>query len=259
MFETVIAAMLRHKQIVLAAIVLTALAGYVMPPAVQVAQATSFGEDLASSIIDPLVGGNDDDEEDEEDDNDGVDQELDQEQEQNQEATNNVEQNNDQSERNVQANDLETGDATATVTQSNDADQTVAAESSAAARAAGGESEADGGDGGCDCHKHKKHHGGDGSDGGDASSSADATAIADSVARATGIQDNDNEATVTQDTSIHDVDLSNNVEFGDDTNRQVAIPIIDQDQRQANIAAQLGIDLDIGSGFTVTGFTNTDD
>ncbi len=68
------------------------------------------------------------------------------------------------------------------------------------------------------------------------SAESQADAIIDATATATGIQgDQSNTADVDQDSSIHDVDLSNNVVFGDDTNTQVAIPISDIDQRAANL------------------------
>jgi Ca2+-binding RTX toxin-like protein len=38
---------------------------------------------------------------------------------------------------------------------------------------------------------------------------------------------------------------NNDVTFGDDTNEQIAVPITTQDQRAANLAEQLGLDVDI--------------
>jgi hypothetical protein len=275
MFETVIAAMLKHKQIVFAAIAVTALIGYIAPPAVQVAQAQSFGESLVDSILGTDdTNGDDDVTEEDNDDNQEIDQDLDQENDQdadqNEEATQTVNQPNDQSEEANQANVFETGDNAASASQDNDNEQTVASEATAAA-----ESATAGGDGGsdndkcCDHHdgKKSKHHDGkddccgssSGGNGGDAASDTDATA----VSTATGTQDNDNAITQNLDSSIHDVTATNTANFGDDTNRPVAIPIIDQDQdidqRAANLAAQLGVNFDFESGFTNTGFTNTDD
>jgi hypothetical protein len=243
-----------------AAIAVTALVGGVLPPAVQVAYAVD-GRELAQSVLDSVFGGGDDDDAaaadtDDDggddssttgDDNQRIDQTADQEndQEQDQDAEQEVEQNNDQSETNIQANELDTGDNTATVVQSNDAEQEVAAAADAAAEAEA-ESEAEDGSGGHHDGKHKKHH--DSHDGSDdiTSSVADAEAIANAAAEATGIQDQDNTANIDQDSSIHDVDLSNNVRFGDDTNEQVAIPIIDQDQdqRAANLALQAAANID---------------
>jgi hypothetical protein len=241
MFETVIAAMLKHKQGIFAAIAVTALIGYIAPPAAQFAQAQSLGEDIASDVLDSVFGGGDEAETAATDGGVSGDdnQNIEQTQEQEQEAEQEVDQESDQSETNVQANDLETGDNTATVTQSNDADQTVAAEATAAAESLT--------EGGCcddDHHdKHKKHHSSDsGSDSGGTSSETEAEANA----AAEGTQDNDNIATVDQDSRIHDVDLSNNVAFGDDENTQVAIPIIDQDQRADQRAANLDLDIDYG-------------
>jgi hypothetical protein len=257
MFETVIAAMLKHKQLVLAAIVVTALSGMVVQPIIPVAQA-QLGSDIASDVLDSVFGDGDDDaaaaDEDDGgdsttqgDDSQNIDQDADQENEQEQEAEQEVEQNNDQSETNVQANELDTGDNTATVTQANAAEQDVDASADAAA-AAEAESEAESEDDD-DNHdgKDKKHHysGSSDSDSDTTSSVADAEAIANAAAEATGIINQENDADVTQDSSIHDVDLSNNVQFGDDTNEQIAIPIIDQDQRAANLAIQAAANLDL--------------
>jgi hypothetical protein len=251
--------MLKHKQGIFAAIAVTALVGGVLPPAIQVAQAQGVdGGELAQSVLDSVFGSRDGDEAAEADDDGGddssttgddnqrIDQTADQEndQEQDQDAEQEVEQNNDQSETNIQANELDTGANTATVAQSNDADQDVAA--AAEASDADAESEAkDIDDGGH--HKDSKHghHDHDGSDSDTTTSSAEA--IVRATAEATGIVDQDNDATVRQDSSIHDVDLSNNVNFGDDTNEQVAIPIIDQDQdqRAANLAVQAAANLDL--------------
>jgi hypothetical protein len=234
--------MLKHKTGIFAAIAVTALIGYIVPTAAQVqfAQAQSLGEDIAGDVLDSVFGDGDDDGADDGAETSDDSQSIAQTQEQEQEAEQEVDQENDQSETNIQANDLETGDNSATVTQSNDADQTVAAEATAAAESLTS--------GGCcddDHHdKHKKHHSSDsGSDSGGTSS----TTAAEATAAAEGTQDNDNIATVDQDSRIHDVDLSNNVEFGDDTNEQVAIPIIDQDQdqRAANLAVQAAANLDL--------------
>jgi hypothetical protein len=262
MFETVIAAMLKHKQIVFAAVAVTALSGLVMAPVSfsQYAQA-QLGSDIANSVLDSVFGGGDDDEEaaaeddgDEQgDDNQNIDQTNEQENDQEQEAEQEVDQESDQSETNVQANELDTGANTATVAQSNDADQDVAA--AAEASDADADSDASDEDHG-DHHKDKKHHHSDGSDSDTTTSSAEA--IVSATAEATGIVDQDNDATVDQDSSIHDVDLSNNVAFGDDTNTQIAVPIIDQDQRAANLAEQRAANLDIEEnnvvpyGFTIT-------
>jgi hypothetical protein len=258
MFETVIAAMLKHKQIVFATIAVAALSGMVIAPATQVAQA-QLGRDIARDVLDSVFGdgGDEDDEEaaatedQSGDDNQDIDQTQDQSNEQDQEAEQDVDQESDQSETNIQANELDTGDNTATVAQSNDAEQDVAAaaEASDASASSSAEDDDDGHD------KHKKKHHSDGSDSDTTTSSAEA--IVSATAEATGIVDQDNDATVRQDSSIHDVDLSNNVAFGDDTNTQIAVPIIDQDQRAANLAEQRAANLDIEEnevlpyGFTI--------
>ena len=55
MFETVIAAMLKHKQIVFATIAVAALSGMVIAPATQVARA-QLGEDIANDVLDSVFG-----------------------------------------------------------------------------------------------------------------------------------------------------------------------------------------------------------
>jgi hypothetical protein len=245
MFETVIAAMLKHKQIVFATIAVAALSGMVIAPATQVARA-QLGEDIANDVLDSVFGDGDDEDNEEAaateevsgDDNQDIDQTQEQTNEQEQEAEQEVDQESSQDETNVQANELDTGANTATVAQSNDADQDVAAAAEASDADASSSAEDDDHD-----SKHKKHHHSDGSDSDTTTSSAEA--IVSATAEATGIVDQDNDATVRQDSSIHDVDLSNNVAFGDDTNTQIAVPIIDQDQRAANLAEQRAANLNV--------------
>jgi hypothetical protein len=248
MFETVIAAMLKHKQIVFAAIAVAALSGMVIAPATQVAQA-QLGSDIARDVLDSVFGDGDDEDEvtteatDAEeleagDDIQDIDQTQDQDIDQDQDADQDVDQRSSQDETNIQANELDTGDNTATVAQSNDADQDVAAASSADDNDVSAKASAENDD-----HDGKKHHKSSHSDSDSAEASADA--IIRSTAEATGIVDQSNTADVDQDSSIHDVDLSNNVAFGDDTNTQIAVPIIDQDQRAANLAEQRAANLNI--------------
>ena len=256
MFETVIAAMLKHKQIVFATIAVAALSGMVIAPATQVARAQD-GSDIARDVLNSVFGADEADEDEEEaaateevsgDDNQDIDQTQEQTNEQEQEAEQEVDQESDQSETNVQANELDTGDNTATVAQSNDADQDVAAKASADDNDVTAKASAENDDG---HNKHKKSHDSDTN-----SAEATADAIISSTAEATGIVDQDNTATVDQDSSIHDVDLSNNVAFGDDTNTQIAVPIIDQDQRAANLAEQRAANLDIEENEVIPyGFT----
>jgi hypothetical protein len=252
MFETVIAAMLKHKQIVFAAIAVTALIGYVMPPAVQVAQAT-----IIDDVFD-AVGITDNDEdnavEEEEEDDDGVAQDIAQDLEQEQSAETTINQPNDQSEENDQENSIETGHNTATATQDNDNEQTVVSGDAAASARSEAENS------GCDCHdkKHEKHHSGShGSDDGSGGASSSATATA--VSEATGSQDNDNAITQDLDSSVHDVSQTNVNRFGDDENEPVAISVTDQDQRAAQIAAQLGIDFDFDNTYGYAFTDNNDD
>ena len=248
MFETVIAAMLKHKQIVFAAIAVAALSGMVIAPATQVAQA-QLGSDIARDVLDSVFGDGDDEDEvtteatDAEeleagDDIQDIDQTQDQDIDQDQDADQDVDQRSSQDETNIQANELDTGDNTATVAQSNDADQDVAAASSADDNDVSAKASAENDD-----HDGKKHHKSSHSDSDSAEASADA--IIRSTAEATGIVDQSNTADVDQDSSIHDVDLSNNVAFAEDTNTQIAIPITDQDQRAANLAEQRAANLNI--------------
>jgi hypothetical protein len=208
--------MLKHKQVVFAAIAVTALLGYITPPAVQVAQATSFGEDLASGILDSVgLGDNDEEvaaEDVDDDDDDGVDQDLAQDLRQRQEASNEIDQDNEQTQDNDQRNSIETGDNTATNTAVTDNEQDVTAVSGDASAAAEAESEAKDGGSGHHDSKHKKG-GHDGHDDGSTSSTAEAAAEAISAADARGTQDNDATAFSTQDSSVHDVTQTNDAHF----------------------------------------------
>ena len=249
------------------ALVMVALLVLAVPMGVigvlQTAQA-QLGDDIASTVLDNLGlgdgGANDKNDNEDNDDNQDLsqtqDQENDQENDQDQTARNDVDQSSDQSERNTQANRLETGDNTATVGQSNREDQDVSADADADDNVQKSAAEADAEDNDHFKVKGKKVHI---SDSDETSADADATNIIRSTAEATGIQgDQSNTADVDQDSSIHNVDLSNNVRFGDDTNTQVAIPVIDQDQRSeqnaANLAANLAANIDVDYGFrTVEG------
>jgi cytoskeletal protein RodZ len=161
------------------------------------------GEDENANGDDGAAEAEDDDNGDDSGDTQGDDnQNLEQTNEQEQEAEQEVEQTNDQSETNAQSNELNTGDNTATVTQANAADQAVEA---AAAESGDAEAEAEEG-----------------------STSSDADSIADADATATGLIDQDNNADVNQDSSANDNILVNENTFGDDTNIQVAVPIVDR-------------------------------
>jgi hypothetical protein len=225
-----------HKQIVFAAIAVTALMGLIVPlTAVPAANAQVDAGAIAQGALDAVFG----DDAAEEDGGDGVDQSgddnqnLEQTNEQNQEAEQEVEQENDQSEENEQSNELNTGDNTATVTQANAAEQAV----EAAAAAESGDAEAEAEDG----SKHKKDHHYS------SSTTADAESIATATAEATGLIDQDNVAAVEQDSSANDNVLANVNEFGDDENTQVAVPIIDQDQTAENRGINLDIDDEYGN------------
>jgi hypothetical protein len=244
--------MLKHKQVVFAAIAVAALSGMVIAPVSLNQVAKAQDEDsLAESVVRGVFedtgvtttdgGGDDDDGDTAGEDLQEIDQQQDQEIDQDQDADQRVHQESSQDETNVQANELDTGDNTATVAQSNREDQDVDADADVKDSSANAASEADAED---DDHiKAKKSHVSD-SDTTSAESQADA--IISATAEATGIQgDQSNRADVDQDSSIHDVDLSNNVAFGDDTNTQIAVPIIDQDQRAANLAEQRAANLDV--------------
>jgi hypothetical protein len=243
----------------------------------QTAQA-QLGEDIANSVLDSVFGTNADDgteeEEEEEgateteeevitgDDNQDIDQTQEQTNDQDQTANQPITQESSQDETNEVANDLHTGDNTATVAQPNDATQEVTAASSADDNDASAKASAENDDDG-DHHKKGKKHDGHYSGSSDSTSDdttsvANADAIVDAAAEATGIVDQNNSADVDQDSSVHDVDLSNNVAFAEDTNTQIAVPISDQDQRAANLAEQRAANLDVEEnevvpyGFTIT-------
>jgi hypothetical protein len=230
----------------------------------QTAQA-QLGEDIANSVLDSVFGTNADDgteeEEEEEgitgDDNQDIDQTQEQTNEQDQTANQPITQESSQDETNEVANDLHTGDNTATVAQPNDATQEVTAASSADDNDASAKASAENDDDG-DHHKKGKKYDGHYSGSSDSTSDdttsvANAEAIVDAAAEATGIVDQNNSADVDQDSSVHDVDLSNNVAFAEDTNTQIAVPIIDQDQKAANLAANLAANIDEEYGFQTGG------
>ena len=225
----------------------------------QTAQA-QLGEDIANSVLDSVFGDGDDEEEaaaaaedQSGDDNQDIDQTQDQENDQSADVDQEVTQSSSQDETNVQANELDTGDNTATVAQSNREDQDVDADADVEDSSANAASEADAEDN--DHIKAKKSHV---SVSDSTSAESEADAIISATAEATGIQgDQSNTADVDQDSSIHDVDLSNNVAFGDDTNTQVAIPISDIDQRAANLAEQRAANLDVEENVFPYGFTST--
>ena len=241
----------------------------------QTAQAQPLGQDIANQVLASVFGTNADDgteeegateteEEEEEitgDDNQDIDQTNEQTNDQDQTASQPITQESSQDETNIVDNDLETGDNTATVAQPNDATQEVTAAADASDADASAKASAENDDDGDHYKKGKKHDGhysgSSDSTSDDTTSVANAEAIVDAAAEATGIVDQNNSADVDQDSSIHDVDLSNNVAFGDDTNEQIAIPITDQDQRAANLAANLAANIDEEYGFQQTGTGGT--
>jgi hypothetical protein len=233
----------------------------------QTAQGQPLGQDIANQVLDSVFGTNDDDggteeedgatetEEEEEaitgDDNQDIDQTTEQTNDQDQTANQPITQESSQDETNIVDNDLETGDNSAIVAQANDATQEVTAAADAsdadASAAASAESNDDDGDHHKKGKKYDGHYSGSSdSTSDDTTSVANAEAIVDAAAEATGIQgDQNNTADVDQDSSVHDVDLSNNVAFAEDTNEQIAVPISDQDQRAANLAEQRAANLDV--------------
>ena len=228
-----------HKQILFAAIAVTALMGLIVPlSTVPAAQATTVDAgSIVQGALDSVFG------DDAAADGDGGDggasgddsQNLEQAIDQNQENEQEVDQENDQSETNEQSNTLTTGDNTATNTQANAADQAVEAASAAESGDAEVESEASDED----HYKGKKDHHSD-----TETTIADAESIATSTATATGIIDQDNVNEVDQDSSANDNILANVNEFGDDENTQVAVPISDQDQTAENRAINLDLEFD---------------
>jgi hypothetical protein len=162
------------------------------------------------------------------DDIQDIDQTQTQRNEQDQDAEQEVDQESSQDETNIQANELDTGDNTATVAQSNDVDE---------------EDDDDQDDGGQDVTAVAEASDEEEED----SDSTDTDATAEAI----GIVDQSNTATVRQNSSISGVDLSNNVVFGDDTNTQIAVPIIDQEQEATNEAEQRAANLDVEETTTV--------
>lgn len=226
-----------HKQIVFAAIAVTALMGLIVPlTAVQAAQAQVDTQGIIDDAIAGVFGDGDggDDGGDDGGTEQGDDsQNLEQTAENEAEVENEIDQENDQSQENNQANVIETGPNTATVSQSN-SEQSVAA----AADAESGDAEAEAEDE--DHNKGKKSHYAY-SD----STTADADSIATATAEATGIQSN--EAAIAQDSSADDNVQVNENEFGDQTNTQVAVPITDIDQTAENRGANIDIDEEYGN------------
>ena len=236
----------------------------------QTAQGQPLGQDIANQVLDSVFGTNDDDggteeedgatETEEEgitgDDNQDIDQTTEQTNDQDQTAKQPITPESSQDETNIVDDDLETGDNSAIVAQANDATQEVTAAADAsdadASAAASTESNYDDGDHHKKGKKYDGHYSGSSdSTSDDTTSVANAEAIVDAAAEATGIQgDQNNTADVDQDSSVHDVDLSNNVAFAEDTNEQIAVPISDQDQRAANLDV-VDIDED-GTGGTGT-------
>ena len=222
-----------HKQIVFAAIAVTALMGLIVPlSAVPAANAQVDAGSIVDGALDAVFG---DDEEAAAGDGDGDggasgddSQNIDQDASNEAEVEQEVEQSAD--ETNNQANVIETGDNDATVAQSND-DQRV----EAAAAAESGDAEAEAEDE--DNYKHSKDHSSDTD-----TTTADADSIASAVATATGTQTNT--ATVDQDSSADDNVQVNENEFGDDT--LVAVPISDIDQTAENRAINLDLDDEYG-------------
>ena len=225
-----------HKQIVFAAIAVTALMGLIVPlSTVPAAQAQVDTEGIISDAFDSVFGGDDAATDGGGDGGDGGasgedSQNIDQDASNEADVEQEVEQSAD--ETNTQVNSIETGPNTATVSQSND-DQRV--EAAAAAESGDAEAEAEDEDG--DHYKHSKDHSSDTD-----TTTADADSIASAVATATGTQTNT--ATVDQDSSADDNILVNENEFGDDT--QVAVPISDIDQTAENRAINLDLDEEYG-------------
>jgi hypothetical protein len=204
MSESVKRRMSRHKQIVIAAIAVSAMLMYAIP-AQQAAIAQDFSppQDFAQSIID------------ETNQDIAQDQDIDQDQDQDQDASNDADQSNEatvsQDETNEQSNVLVTGDNEATTTQSGSNEAT--GEAAAAS---------EGGSGG-DIKKVKKSKWVDSSGG---SSEAEAEV---------GIeQEVDNEAVTVQDSSATGNTLSNENTFGND------VAVVDQDNTADQTAVNLG-------------------
>jgi hypothetical protein len=204
MFESITEAILRHKQVVIAAIAITALAGYVVPLN-QFAAAQFLGEDDGTTNLDDIIA------------QDGT-------------ATASGEQNPTITAPNTQTNAILTGDASASQTN------TATSTANAASAAFGGDAiGGDGGNGCGDCGKdgkkkdwNKDHHGKDGKKndccgssggdggfavGGDAESDARATSSA-SASFNTNVADTsaDDNTQSNSNTQSFDLDLEQDVE-----------------------------------------------
>jgi hypothetical protein len=213
MFESITEAILRHKQVVIAAIAITALAGYVVPL-----------NQFAAATLGPIIIGDDGATDGATDGDTNVEDVLVQEGT----ATATGEQNPSIDADNTQTNAIVTGDATASQTN------TATSRANAFSIAAGGDAiGGDGGDDKCgDCDKKKdpkKKYDGDysksrdgsnggGGDGGfaiggDADSDADATSTA-TVSGNTNVADTsaDNNDQSNTNTQSFDLDLDQEVE-----------------------------------------------
>ena len=230
MFETVIAAMLKHKQAVFAAVAVTALIGYIVPPAAQYAQATtSLGESLASETLSSVFGGGAEEEAATSDDgisgddNQEIDQTNEQDIEQDQESTQDQTQSIDQTEAADQDNVIATGENTASVSQSADDNDNKIGDTSAASSTVAEVK-----------NKIKKND-------------ADVKTDISSDASASSSQDNDNTniANVDQDSSADDNTQTNTFTGGADRATNVGVQLSDQDQRAANLGVNLAANLDV--------------
>jgi len=207
MFESVGRTMTGHKQVVIAALAVSAMLLYAVPAQQQFAAATILSDDdhveqnLAQRLVD--------------DTRQRIDQnaEQDQRQDQDQRIDQDIDQTNtadvDQSEENNQANVIDTGDNTATTTQVVDND---ANENTLEAKSSGGDAEAKG-----DKYSHPSATGGS------------------SEAEAEIEQEGSNTATTTQDSSADDNVQVNTNTFGND------FAFVDQDNTADQDAVNVGV------------------
>ena len=209
--------MTKNKQIVIAAIAVSAMLVYAFPAqqlaSAQFEETIDQDQNLAQRIVD------------ETDQRIRQNQAQDQEQSIDQDLTQSNEANIDQSEVNNQANVIDTGDNTATTTQIGDNDAIGNAV----------EAEAEGGSGGsggsASCHDCDKHHDDHKCD----SCSSSGGSGGDAAAEAAIEQDVDNEATTTQDSSADDNVQANENTFGNDA------AVVDQDNTATQAAVNVGI------------------
>jgi hypothetical protein len=191
MFESITEALLKHKQVVIAAIAITALAGYVVPLN-QFAVAQGVGEEDAFTTLEDIIA------------QEGT-------------ATASGEQNPTITAPNTQTNAIVTGPATATQTN------TATSTSTAASQATGGSAEGgEGGDGCGDCDKKdgKKSWSDGGSNDGDGGNAIGGDAFS-AAQSGSSVSVNNNQNTADSSADNNDQSNTNTQSFDLDLDQEV--------------------------------------